>query len=155
MKNQILAGFILICVFTSCDTSNNNKDDIQALIDTDVRFSKLSEEIGMKKAFLSYADSDIVVLRNRNAPIKGIQSLRAYYDKINDSAFKLTWEPVKAESSGNLGYTYGNFELSIFEDDGTTKTSFGNYVTVWKKQPDGQWRFVLDTGTEPTEKKFE
>src|SRR5258708_1790998 len=26
--------------------------------------------------------------------------------------------------------------------------TYGHFVTIWKKQPDGAWRVVLDTGTE-------
>jgi ketosteroid isomerase-like protein len=59
----------------------------------------------------------------------------------------LTWEPLYADISvsGDLGYTYGLFASH-------TKTGKllgrGKYVTIWKKQRDGTWKYVLDGGNE-------
>jgi ketosteroid isomerase-like protein len=30
---------------------------------------------------------------------------------------------------------------------GTDTTLFGNYITVWKKQSDGSWKYVSDAGS--------
>jgi ketosteroid isomerase-like protein len=59
------------------------------------------------------------------------------------SGLTLTWEPVRAELSrgGNLGYTWGRWTRVR---DG--KTSHGDYMTVWEKQPDGSWKVLFDTG---------
>ena len=56
----------------------------------------------------------------------------------------LSWEPLRAEiaASQDLGYTFGRYALR----DGETVKAYGVYVTVWKKQPDGSWKFVLDGG---------
>jgi ketosteroid isomerase-like protein len=27
----------------------------------------------------------------------------------------------------------------------------GTYVSIWKKQPDGKWKFILDSGNEGIE----
>jgi ketosteroid isomerase-like protein len=62
-----------------------------------------------------------------------------------DSGLMLTWVPVKAEISlsGDLGYTFGNWELFVKSSD---TTLYGNYVSIWKKQADGSWKYVLDAG---------
>ena len=62
---------------------------------------------------------------------------------INDSSYTLTWNPGGGEiaTSDNLGYTYGIYKLA------TKDTIFrGTYVSIWKKQKDGKWKFVLDSG---------
>ena len=58
----------------------------------------------------------------------------------------LTWYPVLADvaQSGELGYTTGPWALS--QND--KPQSAGEYVTVWRKQPDGQWKFVVNMGVE-------
>ena len=108
----------------------------------DIAFSGLSKEKGMKVAFLEYIDSAGVLLRPNNYPIVGKEA-RQYLQKINDSSFTLTWEPSSAEisTSADLGYTYGIYTLA-------TKDTIirGTYVSIWKKQGDGNWKFVLDTG---------
>jgi hypothetical protein len=42
-----------------------------------------------------------------------------------------------------MGYTYGIYTLIV--NDSAYK---GTYVTIWQKQADGTWKFVLDTGNE-------
>ena len=57
----------------------------------------------------------------------------------------LVWAPLlgRAAASGDLGYTVGTAELRVA---GKPETSFLKYLTIWVRQPDGSWRFVLDGG---------
>ena len=57
----------------------------------------------------------------------------------------LTWHPSKAEvlAGGDVGYTTGFSERRA--PNGTVNK--GNYLTVWKKQQDGSWKAIFDTGT--------
>ena len=75
-------------------------------------------------------------------PIVGRAAIAEVYAKIPGSP--LTWEPTRAEiaASGDLGYTFGNYKIRT----GDEVRSHGVYVTVWKKQPDGSWKYVLDGG---------
>jgi ketosteroid isomerase-like protein len=45
--------------------------------------------------------------------------------------------------SGDLGYTYGTYLMK----DGASEVR-GTYVTVWRKRPDGRWKYVLDSGNQ-------
>ena len=75
---------------------------------------------------------------------KGKDGIKKYYDR-NDKADQLTWKPsyVSASESGDMGYTYGEYDFSGVRA-GTTLTDHGIFHTVWKKQKDGSWKFVLD-----------
>lgn len=58
---------------------------------------------------------------------------------------KITWHADKASvaKSGELGYTSGTYEMSY--SAGAAKIADrGKYVTVWKKQANGDWKVVLD-----------
>jgi ketosteroid isomerase-like protein len=59
----------------------------------------------------------------------------------------LTWRPKDAvvAASGELAYTYGVYNITVKDSDEAMQ---GSYVTIWKKQLDGKWKFVLDTNTE-------
>jgi ketosteroid isomerase-like protein len=61
---------------------------------------------------------------------------------LSDTAYTLSWKPLKAEisKSGDIGYTYGIYEL-ILPDT----TLNGTYVNIWKKENDGEWKFVLNS----------
>lgn len=60
----------------------------------------------------------------------------------------LTWEPRLATISpdGKLGYTSGRSEWILKKEDGSSETSHGMYVTIWRKERDGRWRVILDIG---------
>jgi ketosteroid isomerase-like protein len=47
-------------------------------------------------------------------------------------------------SAGDLGYTTGSYEVTVNDAEGNPVTSRGKVVVVWKKQPDGNWKAVLD-----------
>jgi ketosteroid isomerase-like protein len=102
----------------------------------------MSRQVGMKKAFLEYIDNDGVLLRPDHPPIVGAEAID-FLSGINDTSYTLTWKPSRGEiaASGDLGFTFGIYELK------TKDTSFkGTYVSIWKKQNDGAWKFVLDSG---------
>jgi len=48
---------------------------------------------------------------------------------------------------GDVGMTSGPYESHVQDAQGIDHRSAGNYVTVWQRQKDGQWRFVWDGGT--------
>lgn len=67
----------------------------------------------------------------------------------------LTWTPVKAEmaTSGNLGYTYGNYVYTAKNKEGKLVTNYGKYTSIWKKQKDGQWKVLVDMGNSSPDPK--
>ena len=67
---------------------------------------------------------------------------------------RLEWAPAVAEIavSGDLGYTSGPWR---FTPAGADKPSaFGHFFTVWKKQPDGKWRVLVDHSVSHAEATF-
>jgi ketosteroid isomerase-like protein len=60
--------------------------------------------------------------------------------------FALSWQASKVEASrgGDLAYSVGTYELTMNDPKGKPVTDRGKYMTVWKKQPDGQWKVVTD-----------
>ncbi|HUZ60563.1 MAG TPA: hypothetical protein VMU83_17460 [Hanamia sp.] len=95
----------------------------------------------MKKAFLQYIDNEGVLLRPDHLPIIGADAID-YISILSDTAYKLSWRPMHAviAKSGDIGYSYGTYQLKIND---TTLT--GTYVNIWKKESDGEWKFVLNS----------
>jgi ketosteroid isomerase-like protein len=112
---------------------------------TDQDFSSMSAEKGMKEAFLCYAADTVIMMRQGQLPMFGKAELAKHLQTIPDNTVHLIWVPVTAEASGNLGYTFGKWELRI---TGKDTVQYGTYVTIWKKFPDGKWKYVLDGGND-------
>ncbi len=69
--------------------------------------------------------------------------------KINRSqrGFSLSWIPEKAEvaNSGDMGYTYGSFQLAFVTVDSIAVNRSGNYVCIWKRSPDKSWKCAIES----------
>lgn len=149
---KFLSGILIITIISICSCSekkspiaDNTKDRI-SLLEADKSFSDLSAKSGMKAAFVEYIDSNGVLLRSDNVPIAGAMAID-YLIQFNDTGFNLIWQPHHAvvAKSGDLGYTYGIYSVTIPSSD---TTIYGNYVHIWKKNLKGNWKFVLDSGNE-------
>lgn len=107
----------------------------------------MAEKEGVPAAFLAYSASDGVMMRD-NQIIKGHSAMDEYFEasRSNPNKVLLTWAPdfVDVASSGDLGYTYGKYTLTITDTLGKEQQAEGIFHTVWKRQADGSWKFVWD-----------
>ena len=149
--SKFLSFIALLFTLASCSFFENKKkvslpEEKLKMIEADKAFSKLSVEKGMKMAFLEYIDSNGVLLKSNRFPVVGADAVD-YLIQQNDSGYTLQWKPDYGaiSQSGDLGYTYGLYALKI---KGKDTTLYGTYVSIWKKQADGKWKFVLDSGND-------
>ncbi len=145
--NILLFVLIMQLFFAiSCIKSSKSRND-GVLIKTDQLFSDMSEKEGMHKAFLAFFADSGVMLRDNGYPINGRDQLMEVFSGRPDTGFTLVWKPVfeKIAESGELGYTIGYYTRTV---KATGEAGRGTYVTIWEKQKDGKWKFVLDTGTD-------
>ncbi len=147
--NRILFIFISLLFFIfSCRENNIDLEkEKQNVLNTDIEFSDFSKKEGMKKAFLKYADDKAVILKNHSMPIVGKENIGKSYTNSVDTGFTLLWKPLfgYVSKSADLAYTYGTYTLTVKNDTSVTE---GTYVSIWKKQENGTWKWVLDTGNE-------
>jgi ketosteroid isomerase-like protein len=118
----------------------------QAIIQTDLEFAKMASDSGIAQAFAFYAADSATILRRNSLPIIGREAIRALYS--DSTGATLRWAPFYADvaASNDLGYTLGKSQFVYKDSTGAEKISYGMYVTIWKKQPDGVWKYVLDSG---------
>jgi ketosteroid isomerase-like protein len=150
MKTNMLLLLALIMLLNSCSVEiekNSREKWKEEIVETERNFSAMAGEKGIPDAFIYFAAEDAVLMRN-NKLVTGREALIAYLEdqpvKVRDE--KLSWEPdfVDVSSSGDLGYTYGQFTYSYTDSTGSTVENKGVFHTVWKRQDDGSWRFVWD-----------
>lgn len=144
--------FAAVATLASCrpqtkpDTHIDLVAEKMALLKTDRDFSTMCIEKGMKTAFIEFIDSNGVLLRANHLPIAGAHAID-FLIAQNDTGYKMNWRPDYAfvSASADLGYTYGIYAIHPTTID---TVLYGNYVSIWKKQANGQWKFVLDSGNE-------
>ncbi len=116
---------------------------LQSLLNAEVNFARMAAEKGTRDAFLANLADDAVIFEP--GPVNGKQS----WLKREPSQSTLSWQPIFADvaRADDLGYTTGPWEFRKNSSD-TKATAYGQFVSVWKKQPDGTWKVVADIGTE-------
>ncbi|HQQ96861.1 MAG TPA: hypothetical protein PLX35_06335 [Cyclobacteriaceae bacterium] len=142
MKTNICIA--LLTAVVACSNPDTSREEILA---ADRAFSKLSSEKGLTEAFLAFAADDLIKPSEGQQPVFGKEALRSSLQSATAaSGYRLTWEPLRAEVSGSLGYTFGAWTRQKINATPSDSTLYGNYVTIWKRQADGSWKWVLDTG---------
>ncbi len=150
MKKFSIVFISITSLLISCnqkvkeDTLDQWKNEI---VETEKSFSEMASKEGIPKAFLAYAAEDAVLMRN-NTLIIGKEALQQHFgiQNANSGQNSLEWEPdfVDVSVSGDLGYTYGTYVYTTVDSLGTSNSVKGVFHTVWKRQPDGTWKFVWD-----------
>lgn len=100
-------------------------------------------------AFAAFFDKDGMTLANRQLPVVG-QAAIAAHATWSPETYQLTWTPEGGElsPSGDMGYTWGQYEGRSVGQKGNGAVETGRYVTVWKKEPDGTWKVLIDSSNE-------
>lgn len=142
--NFLILGTVLPLL--ACNPSGKTKMYEMEIMEADREFSNFSIRNGQIAAFLEYAAPDVVLIKPNMYPIVGHERLQQHYAGRADSTFVLTWEPqfARVAKSGELGYTYGYWQFYLKSQPDSVEK--GTYATVWQRQPDGKWKFVLDLG---------
>ena len=127
-------------------------DAVRQVRQADSAFALAADLQGTGFAFAQFVAPQGVVFSGSEIVI-GTDAVRALFDEQQRAGGTLNWRPVYAEAaeSGDLGFTVGEYVFTGRGATGTVVQRFGKYLTVWKKQADGEWRFVVDGGnTSPT-----
>jgi ketosteroid isomerase-like protein len=114
----------------------------QAVLAAETAFAEQVAKNGMKTAFVANASPAAMVVENG----KLVEAQAAWSARPPKPDTRLTWYPLLADVSqtGDLGYTTGPWTL--LQND--RAMSAGEYVTLWRKQPNGQWKYAVTMSTE-------
>lgn len=121
----------------------------RVLLERDAEFDRVTAEKGLE-GFLSFLADDAAFFPADGHISEGADGARAIWSGLlTKPGVSIRWKPVKAElaRSGELGYTYGTYILRQTVPGGQVTESFGKYVTIWRKGPDGAWKVAADIGT--------
>ena len=122
--------------------------DEEVLLKADREFARATAEKGIE-GFASFLADDVVLLNGGAPVVHGRQgAIDMWSGLLNDPNTSIRWEPTMAvlAESGELGYTVGQYTLTVTGENGEGSVQKGKYVTIWRKQADGGWKVVLDGG---------
>lgn len=108
--------------------------ELQTVFGVDIAFSDAAQS-GVADAFAAYVAPDGAQSRGLIAWAFGPDEIRAAWAGV---APTFTWAPELGDvaTSGDLGFTVGY----VYSGG----VAFSKYFTVWQKQPNGVWRYIVD-----------
>lgn len=134
---------LLVSVFLSSVLSIGffGQSPAQKIYETERAFEKMVAEKGINAGFVEFLATDGIMFfpeaANGREKWKARPALPA----------ALTWNPIwiDVSSNGALGYSIGN---SIYRPKGKDDKDayYGHYISIWSRQPNGEYRAALDTG---------
>ena len=135
---------VVICLVVSM--SAQAQSALQEMVKTEQAFSKMAEEKPTRDAFLAFIADDGLLFRPGAVNCKKWM-LEHPSPPPTDKKPLLAWQPSFAgmSASGDMGFTTGPWEFRGDVKD-EKPSGYGHFVTVWKKQADGTWKFVVDLG---------
>lgn len=140
MKRLIGSAFLAFgCISSFANETRENA--LLGLIQAEQAFAALAVKANTREAFLTYLADDAIMFSN--GPSNGKKLYAA--NQADESL--LTWEPVFADvaASGDFGYDTGPYSHRQKRTDEKPQRQ-GQFVTIWKKLPTGEWRVAFDTG---------
>jgi ketosteroid isomerase-like protein len=152
MKSGFLFSLLLAFVISSWGATQDNLR--RELANTERSFCTDTARVGIADAFLAYMAENCFLpdrlALSRSEYKKAVDEARAKagsaYKPGPNPNVQLTWSPLKVEVSddGTLGYTWGRYGFTSKGKDGKVDSSEGIYLTIWRRQADGSWKFVYD-----------
>ncbi len=135
---------------TSCSppaVPDTRAADETAIRSLDEQWSATAAKNDLEGTLAFYAED--AVLLPPNTPIANDpKSIRESWTGLLGPNTAVSWKVSKVEvaKSGELGYLYGTYQLSIKDPKGGPAiTDTGKILEVWKKQSDGKWKCSVDT----------
>ena len=134
---------VLVCLIVALTA--HAQTPLQEMVKTEQAFSKMAQEKNSREAFMAFIADDGLMFRP--GAVNGKKWMLENPLPPSDKKPLLAWQPSYAgmAASGDLGFTTGPWEFKNDIKD-EKPSGYGHFMTVWKKQPDGSWKFVLDLG---------
>lgn len=151
---SMIAVTALTVVLAGCNPAtpaapDTREADTKAIRALETSWMQGFEEKNADKIVALYAD-DAVLMAPDSPPITGKAAIAAAVkDMLQDPNLVYSGnfadETMEISKSGELAYTRGVAKLTMTDPKSKKPvTTSGKYVTVYKKQADGQWRGVAD-----------
>lgn len=129
-----------------CVTPRANVDTVaiaREIATADQAFSDAGA-INVADAFATYATDDVAKAGSEAAYVYGREAVRGLFTPPPPKG--LNWQPelASAARSGDFGFSIGVAGPRDGTPLATGAAATGHYFTIWRRDADGKWRYVID-----------
>jgi ketosteroid isomerase-like protein len=150
--SRIVTVAFLICAVlpAAAQSPAGNKrptleQDLAAIAEFNRRYLKAINDEDIA-TLSSLTTEDHILISSGRPPVVG----KAANEEVNGRVFKQfdiveTWTPVETVVDGDLAYQRGTFTVEATpRAGGNTSKSSGNFLRIYRRQPNGEWRMTRD-----------
>ena len=150
--SSYLSLILLALALDSCSKRYfDSKTEGEKLLARDAEWAELATAGKDVEKVVSYWSDDAVLIFPGQPVLEGKAAIRAYVAaSFNTQGFKIHWVSQKPIFSpdGKLAYMRGTDDLTLPGPNGGPMTLHLRGISVWRLDPDKQWRCVLDISNE-------
>ena len=142
-------GILLVfgALLSSCSEKTADKEAVaRELMELSRKWSAMVAAGELEAAIEYWADDAIMLAPNLPA-LSGKAAIRDYVtDAASIPGFKITWEPERAyvSDNGDMAYMIERNVIELDGESGEKIITHGKVVTIWRKNPSGEWKNVVD-----------
>ena len=117
------------------------------LLERDAEWAAISARGRDVEGILSYWTDDARVYPPGMPPVTGKAALRGYVEgALAIPGFHITWASSEAHLSpdARMAYVLSTNAVTLPGPAGEAVTTLGRALTVWRREPDGEWRCAID-----------
>jgi ketosteroid isomerase-like protein len=154
----VLAAVAAVNVLSACGDATPKRptaeQDVAAILEFNKHYLGAINAGDIKTLSALTTDSHVMIMPNR-PPIVG----KAANDAANRRAFEQyefdeSWSPTQTVVSGDLAFQQGTYVSTAKpRAGGESRAIRGNFLRIYQRQPNGEWRMTRDTfNSEPDAK---
>ncbi len=144
---------IAIFVFAGCASRPLNPGlEEQKLLQRDAEWEAIASAGKDVEKTIAYLSDDAVMIPPGQPLLEGKAAIRTFVaSSFQTPGFRVHWKSDKPAFSpdGKLAYMRGTNTTTVPGPNGTRITLPGRGITVWRLDPDGRWRCVVDIWNDP------
>ena len=145
MRSTLFLGLSLLIVGCASTSTMSNSDADAYIRSAASRFMNAFNAGNAATVSSLYADDAVFLVAN--APIaRGPAEISTAFNSFMTSMHPvLNFSADRIVQSCDLAYEYGHYTMQVTPTGGSAQSDQGNYVTVWRRQPNGDWKIVADS----------
>jgi ketosteroid isomerase-like protein len=126
---------------TKSRTARQTESERNVLSMAEMEFVKALNSNATANSLAKYLADDVRVFRMNTFPVIGKYPGSAVL-AANPATVSLHVAGTEVALAGDLGYTYGTYETK--DRQSGEKRENGNYLRIWRREPNGKWKVALD-----------
>jgi ketosteroid isomerase-like protein len=152
ISRLILVLGTMISVVSCATPAFDPASESQKLLRRDAEWAGLASAGKDVERIVSYWSDDAIVIPQGQPVVEGKAAIRAFVtSSLQIPGFKIHWvsEGPIFSPDGKLAYMRGRNMMTVPGANGALVTLVGRGITIWRLEPDGQWRCVVDIWNDP------